>query len=101
MVNPTKPVPKEGVLVVGDRAMPNSLLVIIYEACKEDGLYCLAGLEPRTNEHAGYLHDLLASVSLQELRAHYLLGKAVANLGLNKQPAVGLITANLSFIEFR
>ena len=63
--------PKDGVLVVGDRAMLNSPLAIICDALKEDGLYYLAGLEPRTNEHK----DLLASVSLQELRAHYLLGE--------------------------
>ncbi len=63
--------PKDGVLVVGDRAMLNSRLAIVYEARKKDGLYYLAGLEPRTNEHK----DLLAGVSLQELRANYLLGE--------------------------
>lgn len=63
--------PQDGVLVVNDRAMLNSHLAIVYEARKKEGLYYLCGLEPRTNEHK----DLLASVSLQELQANYLLGR--------------------------
>ena len=51
--------------------MVNSRLAIAYEALKKDGLYYLAGLEPRTNEHK----DLLAGVSPQELQANYLLGE--------------------------
>lgn len=59
------------ILVVGDRAMLNSRLAFIYDLYQPRGLHYLAGLEPRTTEH----QDLLASVSLQELRAHYLLGE--------------------------
>lgn len=60
--------PVEAVLVVGDRAMLNDRLAIVYE---DRQLRYLAGLEPRKTEHK----DLLASVPLQELRANYLLGE--------------------------
>jgi transposase len=62
---------ENGVLVVGDRAMLDSRLAIVYDGQKVHGLYYLAGLEPRTKEHK----QLLAEVSLQTLRAHYLLGE--------------------------
>ena len=63
--------PKDGVLVVGDRAMLNSRLATIYDTQKERGLYYLGGLEPRESEHK----DLLADVAVQDLRANYLTGK--------------------------
>ncbi len=63
--------PEDGILIVGDRAMLNSRLAIVYDAQKERGLYYLAGLEPRTKEHK----DLLSDVSMRELRANYLMGE--------------------------
>lgn len=63
--------PEGGVLSVGDRAMLNSRLAIAYDSQKERGVYYLAGLEPRTDEHK----DLLAELSLEELRDHYLMGE--------------------------
>ena len=63
--------PEGGVLVVGDRAMLNSRLAIVYDAQKERRLYYLGGLEPRANEHKGLLSD----VSIRELRANYLMGE--------------------------
>jgi len=63
--------PEGGVLVVGDRAMLNSRLAIVYDAQKERRLYYLGGLEPRANEHK----SLLADVSMRELRANYLMGE--------------------------
>ncbi len=63
--------PEEAVLVVGDRAMLNNRLAIVYDEHKERGLRYLAGLEPRTDDHK----DLLAQVPLEELRAKYLLGE--------------------------
>lgn len=63
--------PVEDVLVVGDRAMLNNRLAILYEEHKERGLRYLAGLEPRSKEHK----DLLASVQLSELKDNYLLGE--------------------------
>ncbi len=64
--------PEDGVLVVGDRAMLNSRLAIVYDDQKERHLYYLCGLQPRTNEH----RELLAEVSMRELRANYLMGKS-------------------------
>lgn len=64
--------PEGGVLTVGDRAMLNSRLAIVYDGQKERGLYYLSGLEPRTDEHK----DLLAAMSLKELREHYLMGES-------------------------
>jgi len=63
--------PEDGVLIVGDRAMLNSRLAILYDDQKKRRLYYLGGLEPRTKEHK----ELLAEMSLLELRANYLLGK--------------------------
>lgn len=63
--------PEGGVLVVGDRAMLNSRLAIVYDAQKERRLYYLGGLEPRANEHK----SLLSDVSMRELRANYLMGE--------------------------
>jgi transposase len=62
---------KERRLVVGDRAMLNSRLAVAYEALKQDNVYYLAGLEPRTEEHK----ELLRGVSLRELRANTLTGE--------------------------
>ena len=62
---------KERRLVVGDRAMLNSRLAVAYEALKQDNVYYLAGLEPRTEEHK----ELLSGVSLRELRANPLMGE--------------------------
>lgn len=64
--------PVEEILVVGDRAMLNNRLAILYDDHKKRGLRYLAGLEPRSKEHK----ELLASVSLSELKANHLLGKA-------------------------
>jgi transposase len=63
---------KETALVVGDRAMLNSRLAMVYDEHKESGLRYLAGLEPRTGEHK----DLLSQVALEELQANYLLGES-------------------------
>jgi transposase len=63
--------PEEGVLLVGDRAMLNSRLAILYDGQKKNRLYYLGGLEPRAKEHK----ELLAEMSLLELRANYLLGE--------------------------
>ncbi len=63
--------PEGGVLIVGDRAMLNSRLAIVYDAQKERRLYYLGGLEPRANEHK----SLLSDVSMRELRANYLMGE--------------------------
>lgn len=63
--------PKGAVLVVGDRAMLDSHLAVVYDEHEERGLRYLAGLEPRTNDHK----DLLAKVPREELRANYLLGE--------------------------
>jgi transposase len=62
---------EEGALMVGDRAMLNSRLAIVYDEHKESGLRYLAGLEPRTNAHK----DLLSQVPLKDLRDNYLLGE--------------------------
>lgn len=62
---------EETALVVGDRAMLNKRLAIVYDEHKERGLRYLAGLEPRTDDHK----DLLAQVPLEELRPNYLLGE--------------------------
>jgi len=61
----------EEALMVGDRAMLNSRLAIVYDEHKESGLRYLAGLEPRTNAHKA----LLSQVPLKELRDNYLLGE--------------------------
>jgi len=63
--------PKDGTLIVGDRAMLNSRLAVIYDTQKDSGLYYLCGLEPRDKAHK----DLLADLSVQDLRANYLTGK--------------------------
>jgi transposase len=63
--------PEGGILIVGDRAMLNSRLAIVYDAQKGRCLYYLGGLEPRANEHK----DLLSDVSMRELRANYLMGE--------------------------
>ena len=67
--------PEGGVLIVGDRAMLNSHLAIVYDSQKVQAgghtLYYLGGLEPRKKEHK----NLLADVSQQELQSHYLMGK--------------------------
>jgi hypothetical protein len=63
--------PEEAALVVGDRAMLNSRLAIVYDEHQESGLRYLSGLEPRTDEHK----ELLSQVPLEELRANYLLGE--------------------------
>lgn len=63
--------PEDGVLIVRDRAMLNSRLAVLYDGQKKQRLYYLSGLEPRAKEHK----ELLAEMSLPELRAHYLLGK--------------------------
>jgi hypothetical protein len=63
--------PVEGVLAVGDRAMLNSRLAIVYDDHKTRGLYYLAGVKPRTKEHK----ELLASVPLRELTGNHLLGR--------------------------
>jgi transposase len=63
--------PEDGVLIVGDRAMLNSRLAVLYDGQKKQRLYYLSGLEPRAKEHK----ELLAEMSLLELRANYLLGQ--------------------------
>jgi transposase len=63
--------PEDGVLLVGDRAMLNSRLAVLYDGQKKQRLYYLSGLEPRAKEHK----ELLAEMSLPELRANYLRGK--------------------------
>ena len=63
--------PEDGVLIVGDRAMLNDRLAIAYDEQKERHLYYLGGLELRKNEHKA----LVADVSLEELKAHYLMGQ--------------------------
>lgn len=62
---------EEAALMVGDRAMLNSRLAMVYDEHKESGLRYLAGLEPRTDAHK----DLLSQVPLKELRDNYLLGE--------------------------
>jgi transposase len=70
------PWPEGGVLVVGDRAMLNDRLAIVYDDQKGQAtegctLYYLAGLEQRKNEHKA----LVADVTLEELQDNYLMGK--------------------------
>jgi len=65
------------VLIVSDRAMLNDRLAIVYDDQKNQAtegctLYYLSGLEMRKNEHK----ELVAAVSLKELKKHYLMGKA-------------------------
>lgn len=64
--------PKDGVLIVSDRAMLNDRLAIVYDEQKGHKLYYLSGLELRKKEHK----ELVAEVSLKELKEHYLMGKA-------------------------
>jgi len=66
--------PEEGILIVGDRAMLNDRLAIAYDAQNESAdraLYYLCGLEMRKNEHKALAEDL----SLEALKAHYLMGQ--------------------------
>lgn len=63
--------PDGGVLIVGDRAMLNDHLAIAYDDQKKHQLYYLSGLEPRKNEHK----EILAVVSLAELKDNYLMGE--------------------------
>ena len=74
--------PEDGVLIVGDRAMLNSRLAIFYDSQKQRRLYYLGGLEPRAKEHK----ELLAEMSLPELRANYLLGKSGHRYWGSKRP---------------
>ena len=74
--------PEDGVLIVGDRAMLNSRLAILYDGQKQRRLYYLGGLEPRAKEHK----ELLAKMSLPELRVHYLMGKRGHRYWGIKQP---------------
>ena len=64
--------PEDGVLIVSDRAMLNDRLAIVYDEHKGHKLYYLSGLELRKKEHK----ELVAEVSLKELKEHYLMGKA-------------------------
>lgn len=66
--------PEEGILVVGDRAMLNDRLAIAYDEQNQQAdraVYYLGGLEMRKNEHKALVEDL----SLEELKAHYLMGQ--------------------------
>jgi transposase len=63
--------PEDGVLIVGDRAMLNDRLAIAYDEQKDRQLYYLGGLELRKNEHKA----LVENVSMEELKAHYLMGQ--------------------------
>ncbi len=61
----------EKILFVGDRAMLNNRLAMIYDAYQKQGWYYLTGLEPRTTEHQA----LLAAVTWDELKTHPVLGE--------------------------
>ena len=63
--------PDGGVLVVSDRAMLNDRLAIVYDDLKERQLYYLSGLKLQKDEHK----ELVADVSLAELKDNYLMGE--------------------------